>query len=211
MILLWEQLQRFKTQFLTVAECLKVLRWAPILKECQVSFGERLFSRDLPVSVTTGQILLGAWTPRHYTHQRGHRIVPWQRNSLSQLRVHYSAATVTCSVCASRSSISARKILSHVSSLYLPLPSTPGVGESTGLSCCRSIGVHNQPKTATLLVSKLPLSTKLKSFLMGDTNWRTTLNVEWSGPGRLGILSLSWRTIYERKCVQTHTLSWWKG
>ncbi len=36
MVLPWEQLQRFKTQFLTVAECLKVLRRSPSLKECHL-------------------------------------------------------------------------------------------------------------------------------------------------------------------------------
>jgi hypothetical protein len=36
MVLPWEQLKRFKTQFLTVAECLKVLRRSPSLKECHL-------------------------------------------------------------------------------------------------------------------------------------------------------------------------------
>ena len=36
MVLPWEQLHRFKTQFLTVAECLKALRRSPSLKECHL-------------------------------------------------------------------------------------------------------------------------------------------------------------------------------
>lgn len=34
MVLPWKQLRRFKTQFVTVAECLKVLRRSPALKDC---------------------------------------------------------------------------------------------------------------------------------------------------------------------------------
>ncbi|KDR73016.1 hypothetical protein GALMADRAFT_281210 [Galerina marginata CBS 339.88] len=49
MVLPWEQLQRFKTQFLTVGECLKVLRRSPNLKECHL---ESVYSPDLLSSPT---------------------------------------------------------------------------------------------------------------------------------------------------------------
>ncbi|KAF8966047.1 hypothetical protein BDZ97DRAFT_1917754 [Flammula alnicola] len=44
MVLPWEQLRRFKTQFLTVAECLKVLRRSPNLKECHL---ESVYSPEI--------------------------------------------------------------------------------------------------------------------------------------------------------------------
>lgn len=49
MILPWEQLRRFKTQFLTVAECLKVLRRSPNLKECHL---ESIYSPEIFASPT---------------------------------------------------------------------------------------------------------------------------------------------------------------
>lgn len=51
-VLPWEQLRRFKTQFLTVAECLKVLRRSPKIKECHL---ESVYSPEIiasPVSET---------------------------------------------------------------------------------------------------------------------------------------------------------------
>jgi len=50
MVLPWEQLRRFKTQFLTVAECLKVLRRSPSLKECHL---ENVYSPEILFSVAS--------------------------------------------------------------------------------------------------------------------------------------------------------------
>lgn len=53
MMLPWEQLRRFKAQLLTVAECLKVLKRSPSLKECHL---ESVYSPEifpLPVSLDT--------------------------------------------------------------------------------------------------------------------------------------------------------------
>ncbi|PPQ76845.1 hypothetical protein CVT26_002300 [Gymnopilus dilepis] len=49
MVLPWEQLRKFKTQFLTVGECLKVFRRSPDLKECHL---ESVYSPDLLSSPT---------------------------------------------------------------------------------------------------------------------------------------------------------------
>ncbi|KAF8896876.1 hypothetical protein CPB84DRAFT_1848057 [Gymnopilus junonius] len=49
MVLPWEQLRKFKTQFLTVGECLKVCRRSPNLKECHL---ESVYSPDLLSSPT---------------------------------------------------------------------------------------------------------------------------------------------------------------
>ncbi|PPQ67771.1 hypothetical protein CVT25_009076 [Psilocybe cyanescens] len=50
MVLPWGQLRRFKTQFLTVGECLKILQRSPNLKECHL---ENVYSPELfPASIT---------------------------------------------------------------------------------------------------------------------------------------------------------------
>ena len=43
MVLPWEQIRRFKTQLLTVAECLKILRQSPNLQECHL---KQVYSQD---------------------------------------------------------------------------------------------------------------------------------------------------------------------
>ena len=73
------QLRRFKTQFLTVAECLKVLKRSPSLKDCHL---DRVYSPEIfPSPDATRQTLLGAGTTRHYTHQRGCRVTFRQHNA----------------------------------------------------------------------------------------------------------------------------------
>jgi hypothetical protein len=92
MMLPWEQLRRFKTQFLTVTECLKVLKRSSSLKECHLEsvYSPEIFPSPMPfdrfysdlehldISLIRGAAasLLDSIT------------LP----SLSQLRVHYSGA-----------------------------------------------------------------------------------------------------------------------
>lgn len=53
MLLPWGQLIRFKTQFLTITECLKVLRRSPMLKECHL---ESVYSPEIIASPVSGTL-----------------------------------------------------------------------------------------------------------------------------------------------------------
>jgi hypothetical protein len=89
MVLPWEQLRRFKTQFLTVAECLKVLRRSLNLKECNL---ESVYSPEIippPISDTLSSDLESL----DVTLMKGGAISlldSLMLPSLRDLRVHYS-------------------------------------------------------------------------------------------------------------------------
>jgi hypothetical protein len=92
MVLPWEQLRRFKTQFLTVAECLKVLKRSPSLKECHL---ESVYSPEIFPSPTPLDTFYSELEHLDITLIKGAAVslldgltLP----SLSQLRVHYSGA-----------------------------------------------------------------------------------------------------------------------
>jgi hypothetical protein len=92
MMLPWEQLRRFKTQFLTVAECLKVLKRSPSLKECHLEsvYSPEIFPSPMPLDRFYSEL-----EHLDITLIRGAAVSLFDNitlPSLSQLRVHYSGA-----------------------------------------------------------------------------------------------------------------------
>ena len=150
-VLPWEQLRRFKTQFLTVAECLKVLERSPSLKECHLEsvYFPEIFPSPMPLDTFYSEL-----EHLDITLIRGAAISLLDSimlPSLSQLRVHYSgAARFTLSAIHSlvlRSSCSLQRLCIekrhlHDKDLIPCLESVPSlshlhlvvVGESGGLS-----------------------------------------------------------------------------
>ncbi|KIM44059.1 hypothetical protein M413DRAFT_443120 [Hebeloma cylindrosporum] len=92
MMLPWEQLRRFKTQFLTVAECLKVLKRSPNLKECHL---ESVYSPEIfpsPVSLDTFYSELEHLDITLIKGAAVSLLDSITLPSLNQLRVHYTGA-----------------------------------------------------------------------------------------------------------------------
>jgi F-box-like len=92
MMLPWEQLRRFKTQVLTVAECLKVLKRSPSLKECHL---ESVYSPEIFPSPVPLENFYSELEHLDITLIRGAAVSLFDNitlPSLSQLRVHYSGA-----------------------------------------------------------------------------------------------------------------------
>jgi len=151
MMLPWEQLRRFKTQFLTVAECLKVLKRSPNLKECHL---ESVYSPEIFPSPTPLDTFYSELEHLDITLIKGTAISLLDSitlPSLIHLHIHYSgAAGLTVSAIHSlilRSSCNLQRLFIerqqlHDEDLIPCLESVPSLshlslvvaGESTGLS-----------------------------------------------------------------------------
>ena len=92
MMLPWEQLRRFKTQFLTVAECWKVLKRSPNLKECHL---ESVYSPEIFPSPTPLDTFYSELEHLDITLIKGTAISLLDSITLPSLihfRIHYSGA-----------------------------------------------------------------------------------------------------------------------
>ena len=172
MTLPWEQLRRFKTQFLTVAECLEVLKRSPSLKECHLDsvYSTEIFPSPMPLDGFYSEL-----EHLDITLIRGAAVSFFDSitlPSLSQLRVHYSGvAEFNLSAIRSlvlRSSCNLQRLCIekrhfHDEDLIPCLESVPSLshlrlvvlGESAGLSKNFVLMMHPSRDSGPTLLPKL--------------------------------------------------------